>query len=95
MTARADRDLHQVITTDGKGTCVFDKNKAKEHRTEPKGGFDHSEIFTVWVTEYNNYVMSGEGGGFLQVSKAKAHSFFLHHGFHELVTDEELEKVLI
>ena len=26
MTSRADLDLQQVVTTDGKGTCVFDKN---------------------------------------------------------------------
>ena len=74
MTAREDRDLQQVITTDGKGTCVFDKAKAKQYETVPRDGWDKSETISVWVTEFGNYVMSVEGGGgWLQLSKALLH----------------------
>ena len=100
MTARADRDLQQVVTADGKSTVVFDKARATEHQTEPNGGFDHSPIISVWVTEFGNHVMciEAQDGGethWMQISPSRAHAFFSERGLHHLVSDAEFERLLI
>ena len=100
MTERAGRDLQRVLSEDGKSSCLFDKARATEHRTERESAFDHGHIIQIWVTEFNNYVRVIEAADsddhrWQKISEVNAHILFTERGDHHLVTDEQFKKILI